>query len=103
MFYDIHITCKNFQEAKKIGQALVKQKLAICVNIIKEANSIYWWQDKIIDEPESLLMLKTKKDKVNQAIKLINKLHSYNLPNISIYRIDQVTPGIEKWINKTLN
>ena len=102
MFYDIHTTCKNLQEARKIGQALIKQKLAICVNIIPEVNSIYWWDEKVVDEKESLLMLKTKKNKVNKAIDLISKLHSYELAGVSVYKIDKVTPGIEKWINKTL-
>lgn len=102
MFYDIHTTCKNVAEARKIGKNLVEQKLAICVNIIEKVNSIYWWDGKIIDENESLLLLKTKKEKVNQAIKLITKMHSYKLPGISVYKIDKTTTGIEKWINETL-
>lgn len=102
MFYEIHTTCKDFKEAKKIGQALIKQKLAACVNIIPKVNSIYWWNKKIVDEEESYLTLKTKDSKVNGAIKLITKLHSYKVPGISVYKINQVAPGIKKWINKTL-
>lgn len=100
--YEIHTTCKDLQEARKIGQALIKQKLAACVNIMKNINSIYWWDKKIVDETESYLTLKTKDNKVNDAIKLITKLHSYKLPSISVFKIDKVTPGIEKWINDTL-
>lgn len=82
MFYDIHTTCKNLEEARKIGRKLIEQKLAICVNIIEKVNSIYWWDGKIVDEKESLLLLKTKKEKVNQAIKLISKeLSIINLLN----------------------
>jgi len=102
MFYDIHTTCKNVAEARKIGKNLVEQKLAICVNIIEKVNSIYWWDGKIVNENESLLLLKTKKEKVNQAIKLISKMHSYKLPGISVYEINQVTTGIKEWINNTL-
>ncbi|MFA6296183.1 MAG: divalent-cation tolerance protein CutA [Patescibacteria group bacterium] len=102
IFYDIHTTCKNLEEARKIGHALVLQKLAICVNIIEKVNSIYWWEGKIVDESESLLLLKTKKEKVDQVIKLITKMHSYKLPGISVYKIDKVTKEIEKWINESL-
>lgn len=48
--YDIHTTCKNVAEARKIGKNLVEQKIAICVNIIEKVNSIYWWGGKIVDE-----------------------------------------------------
>ncbi len=103
MFFNIHTTCNNSQEAEKIGQALVRQKLVACVNIIPKVKSIYWWDKKIVNDQESFLMAKTKKEKINQVIKLITKLHSYKLPGISVFKIDKLNPGISTWINQSLN
>ncbi len=48
------------------------------------------------------LMAKTRKEKINQVIKLITKLHSYKQPGISVFKIDKLNPGISNWINKAL-
>ena len=39
----IYITCKNKEEAQKIGLYLVKKRLAACCNIIPTIQSFYWW------------------------------------------------------------
>ncbi len=43
----IFVTAADKKEAGRIASALVKERLAACVNIIDGMSSIYWWQGKI--------------------------------------------------------
>ena len=56
----VQITASAEEEAVKIARALVEEKLAGCVNIVKGIRSIYSWQGRVEDETEALLIAKTK-------------------------------------------
>jgi len=76
------VTCKSEPEARKIGQALVTQKLAACVNIIPKVNSLFFWDKKLSREREALLLIKTRRKLFSEVSEAIRKSHSYKLPEI---------------------
>lgn len=78
----IFVTASNKKETHKIAHELVKSKLCACVNIIGNVESVFWWQGKIDTAKEALLIIKSKRSKLNQIIKLIKSLHSYEVPEI---------------------
>jgi len=78
----IYITTGSVSEAKKIGSTLVEEKLVACSNIISPIRSIYSWKGKICDDNEALMILKTKKKLFKQIVKRVQKLHSYEVPEI---------------------
>ncbi|MEO2185017.1 MAG: divalent-cation tolerance protein CutA, partial [bacterium] len=55
----IYSTTDSLKEARTIGNELVKNKLAACVNIIPNVESIYNWQNELHQDSEFLLMIKT--------------------------------------------
>ena len=68
MYIVILITCPNKKEAQKIAQALIEQKLAACVNIIENIQSLFWWKAKVDHARESLLIVKSRKLKLSKII-----------------------------------
>ncbi len=78
----IYITAGNAEEAKDIGKKLVSDRLAACVNIIDNVNSIYWWEGEIQDEKEVILIAKTKESLVPELIEKVKSIHSYSCPCI---------------------
>ena len=78
----IYITTKDKAEAKKIGQAVVEARLAACANIIDKMGSVYWWQGKMEQGVEAVLILKTKENLVSELIEKVKSLHSYECPCI---------------------
>jgi periplasmic divalent cation tolerance protein len=91
-----YITAKNKSEAKKIGKALLQERLAACVNIFDNMSSMYWWEGKIEEASETVLIAKTTKElfpKLSEKVKLI---HSYSVP--CILQIP-VTDGNSEYIN----
>ena len=110
-FQLIYITTKNKEEAKKIGRELVKSRLAACVNIIDNMNSIYFWkaplnkkdltgQGKIQDENEAVLIAKTKEALVEELIKKVKSTHSYDCPCIISMPIAGGNKDYLEWIEK---
>ncbi|MFV1975263.1 MAG: divalent-cation tolerance protein CutA [Candidatus Scalindua sp.] len=96
----IYITTASVNEAKKIGRALVEEKLAACSNIISPIRSIYSWQGKICDDKEALMILKTRKQLFKQIVKRVEKLHSYDVPEIIAMPIIEGSSKYLSWLNE---
>ena len=93
----IYITCPNKKEAKKIGQALVEKRLAGCVNIFP-IEAIYWWEGKITEDKEFVLIVKTFEKNFSKIEKLVRKLHSYEIPCIISIPVERVNNSYLGWI-----
>lgn len=91
-------TTGSEEEARKIARALVERKLAACVNIVPQIESIYRWQGKVESSQEWLLLIKTTSEKVSVVREAIAELHSYDLPECIAVTIDDGSPDYLQWI-----
>jgi len=98
--YFVYITTKDKAEAAKIGQALVESRLAACVNIINQIDSIYWWEGKVQQDQETSLIAKTTSEKIQALIDKVKSLHSYSCPCIVALPIEHGNPAFLKWIGQ---
>jgi periplasmic divalent cation tolerance protein len=97
----IFITCANKKEAESIAKALIRNKLAACVNILDKVKSFFCWQGKIDRADEVLLIVKSKKTKLSGIIKLVRAMHSYEVPEIiALPIIDGYKPYL-RWIDES--
>jgi periplasmic divalent cation tolerance protein len=81
-FVFVYITAKDKDEARKIGKAIVEKRLTACVNILDGMNSMYWWNGKIEDDNEAVIIAKTKGSLLNELITEVKSVHSYSCPCI---------------------
>jgi periplasmic divalent cation tolerance protein len=96
----VYVTTPSEDEAVKIAKAIVEDKLAGCVNIVKAVRSIYRWQGKIEDDTEALMIIKTKKGLFDQLQKRIKELHSYSVPEIISLPITDGSTDYLNWLNE---
>ncbi len=80
----IYCTTADVMEARKIANMILEEKLAACVNIFPEVESIYRWKNRIETDKETALFIKTIDEKVATTIKRIQELHSYDVPEIIV-------------------
>jgi len=78
----IYITAGSMEEARTIGNKLVSDRLAACVNIIDNVSSMYWWEGEIQDDKEVILIAKTKESLVPELVEKVRSMHSYSCPCI---------------------
>ena len=95
-------TVNKIEEGKKIGRVLVEEKLAACVNIVQNLCSIYEWKGKIEEENEHLLLIKTTGEKRQELIHKIKEIHSYEVPEVIGFRIEDGSESYLKWIYEVL-
>ena len=92
------MTAGDKAEAKKIAGELVASRLAACVNILDNMNSVYMWQGEIQEDSEVVLIAKTTRARVPQLVEKVKSLHSYDCPCIvSLPVLDGHQPFME-WI-----
>ena len=101
-FFLTYITTKNEEEALTLANLAVKKNLAACGNIIPNMKSIYKWQNKLQNDKETLLILKTNSNKYPLLEKLILEKHSYEVPCILKIPINDGNKEYLKWIEGNL-
>jgi len=98
-FIIILVTASSEEEAKKIAQVLVEKRLAACVNLIKDIQSIFRWKGKLSDENEILLIIKTRKKLYKNVEEEVKSLHSYEVPEIIALPIISGSKDYLYWVD----
>ena|SRR5437868_269729 len=95
-------TAGSEEEARKIARHLVEKRLAACVNIIPQIESIYRWQGKVESSREWLLVAKTTQEKFPAVRDAIRKLHSYDLPECVAINIEDGSSDYLQWLAESV-
>lgn len=86
------------ESASTLGQMLIDEQLAACVNIMSACTSIYRWQDMTETTDEIPVFIKTQQKHYKQVEELINSMHPYELPEVIIVPITGGLPAYLQWI-----
>jgi periplasmic divalent cation tolerance protein len=101
-FIVIFITTATEKNAKRIAEELLNKKKVACVNIIKGINSHFWWKGKIESSKEVLLVAKTQLKLFNDIVKLVKKIHSYEIPEIIALPLIDSSKDYLEWIRASI-
>ena len=96
------VTCSSKSEARKIARAILRKKLAACVNILAGVESHYWWQGKLEQARECLLLIKTTRSKRQFVIRTVRAVHSYDLPEMIFVNVTDGERKYLEWIRKSV-
>ena len=99
MFVSIYITVGMEKEAKNIAKTLLRKKLIACANLFP-VTSLFHWENKLQEDDEIAMIMKTRTELVDKAIKEIKKLHSYEIPCIVVWQIYKGNEDYLSWIEK---
>lgn len=96
-------TCPTHDEALKIARHLLDARLAACVSISQPVRSLYRWQGAIHDDPEFMLIIKSRRDLAPQLSAALRQLHSYTTPELVFLPILDGLPDYLAWIDDSLS
>jgi periplasmic divalent cation tolerance protein len=74
--------CPDEPVAERIARTLVSERLAACVNRLAGVRSVYRWNGAVQDEPETLLLIKSSRERYQELEMRLKALHPYELPEI---------------------
>lgn len=96
----ITTTFDNKDEANKISELLLKDRLVSCCQLSNNITSSYHWKGRIEHTEEYLLQMKSKKELYKEIEKVILDNHSYETPQIIAYDIIDGYKGYLDWIKE---
>ncbi len=98
----VFVTCENRDQAEKIAEAVVTERLAACVNVLPGLRSCYVWNGKLTWSDEVLCLIKTSRGRFERLRDRIQSLHSYEVPEIAAVTIEDVNRGYGDWIEESV-
>lgn len=96
------VTAPHREEAERIARKLLDERVAACVNIVEGIRSLFWWQGKVDEASEVLIIIKTRLDLFEKVIEYIKRLHSYSVPEIIALPIIAGNVEYLRWIDEVV-
>jgi periplasmic divalent cation tolerance protein len=95
-------TASSAAEAEAIARRLVEERLAACVNVVTGVRSFYRWKGKIEKSPEWLLVIKSSRGRFEELRAALEKLHSYDVPEVIALPVVEGTKNYLHWMEGEL-
>ena len=93
-------TFPDVATARRIGRQLVEEHCAACANVLPAVESIYWWEAKVEEASETLVLFKTTGDRYPALETTLRQLHPYEVPEIIALPIGQGLPDYLRWVSE---
>ncbi|MFQ5776446.1 MAG: divalent-cation tolerance protein CutA [Terriglobia bacterium] len=98
----VFVTCASAEEAARIARSLVEDRLAACVNVSAPVRSVYHWEGRICDDQEVLLVIKTVRALFDRVRRAVEKLHSYQVPEVICLPVIDGAPNYLNWLTESV-
>jgi periplasmic divalent cation tolerance protein len=96
------MTAGSREEAARLADLLVVSRLAACVQIMQEMESVYHWQGSIERAAEILLIAKTTRANFEELERAVRALHSYETPEIVALNLTAASAPYLEWLTGTV-
>ena len=96
----IMVTTGGRDDAERLGEALVVERLAACCSVVPSVHSIYYWEDQLKREHEALLLIKTVEPLAARVQDFVRTHHEYEVPEILQIAIDGGSSAYLTWLEK---
>lgn len=93
-----YVTVGSVEEGKRIGRALVEERLAACANILPTMISVFRWEGRLEDAEEAVLIVKTRAELFDRLAERVRDLHSYDVPCVLEVPLGRGSADFVGWI-----
>ena len=87
-------------DGKKLASALVDERLAACVNVLGEMDSVYRWKGQVESDRERQLFIKTTAARLPELQARLNEMHEYELPEFLVLPVAGGSEAYLAWIRE---
>ncbi len=93
-------TTDTLEEAQRLAQTMVEQRLAACAQI-SAIESYYRWKGQVEHAPEYRILFKTTAERYSALEQAIRQMHSYELPAIFALTVNEALPEYIAWVSES--
>jgi periplasmic divalent cation tolerance protein len=90
------------EDADRIARALVEERVAACVNVVSGVRSFYRWKWTVENDEELLLVIKTRRDRLDALRAALVSRHPYEVPELVVMDVVAGHPPYLSWIDESL-
>lgn len=94
----VYTTFPDEASALNIGEALVRDRLVACVNVLAGMKSVYAWKGAVERSNEVSAILKSHEGLKDALFAAVKARHPYETPILLALPVDEVDPGTLAWI-----
>ena len=91
-------TVGDRESAERVAKALVEERLAACVSVVPGLKSFYWWEGRLTEDSELLLVIKTLESAYDRLESRLREIHPYQVPEIVALRATRVFQAYLDWV-----
>jgi periplasmic divalent cation tolerance protein len=91
-------TAPDRATAERIVRHLVEERLVACGNVLEGMTSIYRWQGAVETTSELLVLLKTRRARVEEVFRRVGELHPYDVPELLALPAAAVSSAYSRWV-----
>jgi len=84
--------------ASAFARTLVEDRVAACVNVFSEMQSVYAWEGTVEEEQERQIVIKTSRDRLESLWDRVKELHSYEVPEFIVLPVIDGNDAYLRWI-----
>ncbi len=88
-------------DANRIAKTVLEERLVACVNVVAGVKSLYWWKDKVQEDTESLLVLKTPASCFESLERRLQEIHPYEVPEVLSLPVDAGANSYISWVGSS--
>jgi periplasmic divalent cation tolerance protein len=101
--YGLAIISSPAEAAETLARALVENHAAACVQIIRDASTLYWWKGQVHFDTECILLVKTLESRLEKIKFLLKEIHPYEVPELIFLRITGGSERYLEWLRNTVH
>ena len=98
----VYMTAGSREEADRIADCLVNERLVACVNILPPIQSVYRWQGEVCRDDEIALLAKTTSDRFEAVRTKVRELHSYDAPCVVAWPLAECDEAYANWLREAV-
>jgi len=95
----LYTTFNSKDEAKKVSKTVLQEGLCKCVQILAKSDALYIWENKIQEDEEFIVIMKTLETKYDALTQRVGELHSYDCPCVLGINVDSVNEEYLGWMS----
>lgn len=99
-YIQVSTTVGSKEDAGSLAGELVRKRLAACVQIVGPVTSMFRWEEKIDEEEEWLLIMKTRMELYESMERAMKEIHTYDVPEIIVCPIIAGNKDYLDWLDK---
>ena len=98
----VFVTSPSVEAGQTMARALVAERLAACVNVVPGVRSVFFWEGRVQEEVEALLVIKTRREGYAAVERRVLELHPYSVPEVLALPVDTGSAAYLAWVGETV-